>query len=596
MSLPVKPEVRPSNAGQPNNIPKIGDWYWVKCSENEEGEETKKEVEYLFCVRHLASNHVVFARCTPEGGQSWAQIRYRDLLAFTRLEPNWKQFKEARIEEKKLELKEAIKALSDICAGAGLIAQENEGASMLPAKIRVSPEQSKKTLTRIKAKTIPEHHKTVERITQEITTLYRDLVLPMRVQSERLEKTVESVDERLFALELYAGLFQKVKQISKGNPAPKETPVTVRQMMRYMDEECLIDYDGGGMDYNKVDDFDEWVVKPENLSRIAPEPRCIVALQIRRYDKDYGTPVSLFHAIANARENQENKRTYLLLRNGENVHRLWADIDFRPQLLPDREEFTRPFEEVHTGWYNFEKKERNPDKIEEITPDHLDYDKHVAERKKLIFRYNRIMFLIQGLLDRSDVFNPHPPINLGDQEHVKAYLRLVFDSEALPAHNPPKWEEYRNRCNASIKPGSTIWTRWYDEDKDYDYNYRSNYRSLKPGRARPDILTVDKVKRDRSQVCVSWPWGTRWGYEFRTRYWSGYGRWGEWEVKKRRRAWIPIQHVFHLEAYKPGDFKQFLCDAYQKGRYLEWAPQLLNAEKWHHERQKSNSPSYPKES
>jgi len=597
--LPAKPESRASRINQPDNTPKIGDWYWVRVGEDEEdevdaddgpfedqdlteaGKRVKKTKEFLFCVRHLASNHVQFARCTPSGSESWTSVRYRDLLRLTRIEPNWKQIKDTEIEGKKLELQDAIKALADSVHNAGLISQQQEGgASMLPARIRVSPEDSKKALLKLKEKTIPEHHKNVERITQEIAALHRDMVLPMKIQSARLEKTVEHVDERLFALELYAGLWQQCHVVAKGDPAPADTKIAIRQMLRYMDEECLIDYDGGGMDYSKLEDFDKWIAKPENYTRLAPEPRCIVALQVRRYQKDYGCPVSLFDALGQAREHEANRKTYLLMRNGENLYRLWTEIDFRPQLLPDSNEFTQPFEEVERGWYNFEKKKDDPDRVTKITPDHLNYDKHVEDRKKLIFQYNRIMFLIQGILDRSKVFSPHPPMNLGDPEHVEKYLKLVFDSEkGLPSYNPPKWEEYRDKCNAKIKINSWIWSKWYDEEKDYEYSRYYKREVLRKGRARPQILQVDKVSRDRKHVRVSWPWGTRWGYENPRSYFNR-GRWGEWEIKKKRHAWIPVEHVFNLSAYKKGDFKQFLCDAYLKGAYLTWAPQLLTAEKW----------------
>jgi len=217
-----------------------------------------------------------------------------------------------------------------------------------------------------------------------------------------------------------------------------------------------------------------------------------------------------------------------------------------------------------------------------ITPDHLDYDEHVAKRKKKIYQYNRVMFLLQGLLDRSKVFSPHPKINLGDDDHIARYFKPVYDEETgLPSSHPPSWENYVLACNSQIVKGSHVWSNHYEES---DYEYRRGYdrHVLRAGRQRPDICKVDRISRDKKKVRVSWPWGTRYGRQFPDR-WHDRGDWGEWPVDKERHAWLPIEKVFNVSAYKPGDYKQFLCDAYLKGAYLKWAPQLLDAEKWKHE-------------
>mgnify|MGYP000863182202 CR=1 FL=1 len=39
--------------------------------------------------------------------------------------------------------------------------------------------------------------------------------------------------------------------------------------------------------------------------------------------------------------------------------------------------------------------------------------------------------------------------------------------------------------------------------------------------------------------------------------------------------------VRRLESYALGDYKSFLCDHGNKGKYLKWAPPLLSAEDYH---------------
>ena len=116
-------------------------------------------------------------------------------------------------------------------------------------------------------------------------------------------------------MELYVGLKESVKHIKEGKPAPADTPITIRQLLLYMDEETLFDYKSGGMDFKSLDHFDKWVVKAKNLNRILPEQRGVVAMQIRRGEKDYGEANSLLEAWNQYLDNAANKWTYLLIRN-----------------------------------------------------------------------------------------------------------------------------------------------------------------------------------------------------------------------------------------------------------------------------------------
>jgi hypothetical protein len=193
-----------------------------------------------------------------------------------------------------------------------------------------------------------------------------------------------------------------------------------------------------------------------------------------------------------------------------------------------------------------------------------------------MFKYNRILFLVQGLLDRSKVFAPHPPINLADPDQVREFFKPIFDEETgLPQAQPPKWEPYRDEKNATIKKGGYVFAAWDDQKRAESWRTERTYYYRQTG-----IFEVAQVKKDRSAVLVSWPWEDRRGYEHPGPWGSGYGEWGTWPVKKKHLKWVPMKDVFNVEAYKQNDYKQFYCDAQLKGEYLKWAPQLLGAELW----------------
>jgi hypothetical protein len=546
-----------------DDIPKLGQWYWVKCKLY--GHDNEKEKEHLMCAEHIASNHTKFYQHDGEHGHC-VDVMHWEVLECTRIAPEWQDYWQDKSDQIQVQLKDAVKKLADTCIKANLIEDPEapKVETLLPAVTRTDPKKYKKALIRLKKTTFPAREKTVKQLMTDMVGVQRNMFLSEHAQAEMLKKVVERVDDRLFALELYAGFHDSVKQIADGEPAPEETPITIRQLLRFMDEETLIDAEEGGMDFKKLEDFDEWAAA--NLKNVAPEERCIVAFQVRREYKDYGPCGDIGTAFRHCEWHEANKMTYLLIRNGQRAYRFSTEIDFSPRLLPLREEFNQPLHKEH--YYSDE--EKKP-----VTPQDVEYDDCLEKRTKVMMHYNRITFLLQGLLDRSKVFEPHPPMALNDPEIVEKYLRLKRDEEdGLPSFNPPSWEEYRTRHNKHLRPGTVVFARWTEE---YWDRQGHTYRYRKP----QGYYRVTRVSRDKKTVTINQPWGTRWGWQHRSRYGGYHGEFGEWEVKKRRHYKVDITNVFNVEYYTPGDYKQFLCDAYLKGTYMKWAAFLLSAERFH---------------
>jgi hypothetical protein len=150
---------------------------------------------------------------------------------------------------------------------------------------------------------------------------------------------------------------------------------------------------------------------------------------------------------------EKNLETYLLIRNGARAYRISTEVDFHPRLLPFRDEFHKPLVKEAT-WSN--------EKDRTITPEHVEYDEMIDARTKTMMHYNRITFLLQGLLDRSKCFEPHPPIALNDPAQVDQWVRLKYDEEdGLPSANPPDWNVYRDALNSKLRKGVIIWG-WYE--------------------------------------------------------------------------------------------------------------------------------------
>lgn len=574
--LPAKAP-RPTAINAPENLPRLGEWFWIKYTPY--GEKKTKLVEVLSCVIHVASNHIVFGWSDDERSSVHrVRMPFDELMEYSRPEPNWREVLQKKIADKQGELQAAVMALADACRNASVIDDVQAAPStMLPAVTRNSPKEHKARLLALRDKTLPGIQKDIEKITKEMVALQKDLYLPERAQADKLIKATKRIDERLFALEIYAGLWEGIKQIAKGNPAPEETPITVRQMLLFMDEECLFDYDRGGMDYSKIQQFDRWIARKENRDRLIPEPRCIVAFQVRRHHKEYGPINSASEIFVRMEEFARNMQTYLLMRNGDRLYRLGTEVEFKPRLLPLRQEFHKPFEKVHRN-YNWDK-HGDDETREEILPDNLDYDELVEARAAQMAHYNRVLFLIQGLLDRSEVFRPHPPINLMDAAAAEKWFRPIHDEEdGLPSANPPVWDTYRDAHNAKIKVGSMVWATWMERRRWKTSRFEdSEYEAT-------GVHEVTQIKRDRSAVRISWPQPDREGWQYPDGWYRGHGEWGKWPTGKKEHRWVKIKDCFNVSTYRMGDYKLFLCDHYLKGAYAEWAHQLLSAEKWHQQK------------
>jgi len=207
-----------------------------------------------------------------------------------------------------------------------------------------------------------------------------------------------------------------------------------------------------------------------------------------------------------------------------------------------------------------------------IDPNNINYDEHVSDLDQSIKHYNRMIILLQGLLDRSNVFSPHPGIKLTDAVQLERWVNLIRDEEDVIACEPIDYKEWKAENNKGTKRGHWIYSTIDDPKAGQDgRGYSVN--------TRPRVIQVTAVKRDKSAVKVSWPWGTRWGYEHVDKY-STWGKWGEWPVDRMCHQWIPAGEYLNLNHYNLGDYKPFLCDRTMMGKYLSWAPMLLNAEDW----------------
>jgi hypothetical protein len=192
------------------------------------------------------------------------------------------------------------------------------------------PARFKAELVKAKEKDLPDLFKEIEAEGKELARWMTAPTIPLRAQSEASNSAIGRIDEKIFHVELYAGLVESVERVKAGKVASYADPICLIQTLRYMDEECLLDYDAGGMDFGRLRDFEDWLCRPHNFERLFPYPRTVAAFRVRRDNKEYDFDSwRSFIRFDHGGWKDANQLTFLYIRNGEQLFRLSTSGDLQ---------------------------------------------------------------------------------------------------------------------------------------------------------------------------------------------------------------------------------------------------------------------------
>jgi hypothetical protein len=608
----------------------LGQWYWVATDKGER----------LACVDEIGSNFVQLTYPSKGNrGSHVFRVHLKDFWTDLRREDNAQAYLDSWIRRNQELANQHLAEIKAVTARLGVSAQPRLPGTMQSGSTALAVVSGttdvkayENALVKAQKETLPALFEAVKAANAEVTRWMLAATLPMQAQAEQMQGVVGAVKDRIFNVSLYAGLAEDVWQCSDGEPAAFHEKLHVFQRRLYMDEECLLNYRVGGMDFNSVHEFDAWIALPENRDRILPMPRCMVAMRVRRNTKQRDAD-DLNTALINLKLENADKLTFLYVRNGERVYCLQTELEFDEDLFPSRSDFNpaepmmfkmfcnRVDKIISKALYDqlvAEKKERrlkskqwlrdnpeetwdrskgdrdfaNPfkewgfddlDRYEPLDPSSVYYDEAMGEIERRIKKYNRIATIIQGLFDRSEILHPHPPVQTWTADGFARAIELVYDGDtALVNGEAPDFEAYRARCNTTLKQGSIVvgqddfWELIEGEREcaRRDRNWRQS-REYRPERFRPYGNPGP-------------------GYVARIAEWRPKAKSAIFRWTRDRIAWnrdsdepisctltVPAEKLLNIDAYKPGDFKQFFADHRTRAQYLKWAHLLLTAEEYH---------------
>jgi len=643
-SLAKRSDPKPARIEQPQDSVEIGQWYWIQY---ENGHKR------LGCVTQIGTNYV---EVTQPGG-AYTRVHMDEFDEVLTFEPDHQEVIEGEIKAQRLRVTSLLDQVKAITARLGVsshltIEHRDENSRALA---RLSGTENvdnyKGSLIRAKKEELPALFEKIKEANKKLAVWMEAETIPLRAMADQMKGCVQEIDDRIFNVGLYAGLSEDIIEVRGGDPADISEKLHLMQRRLYMDEECLLDYQAGGMDFDGIEEFDSWLAKSENADRILPFPRCVVAMRVRRSAKQRDWGGSLLRLFINIRLGELDGMTFLYIRNGERIYRMNCDLEFGEMLFPDRGEFDlsepmmvkmfcsrvdemmpvreyealvqkqkeerrayrqwkldNPLKKWSTTLPEHEKKHgpqrakwlweaANPhnnwkniihaDEWEPFDHTNVYYDECQQEMTQRIRYHNRIALIVQGLFDRSLVLHPHPPIQTWTKEGFDAAIVLVYDNDRVLYEGPkPDFEKYRARCNASISTDSILygqeefWERREAEKEaerlDRDWRTRSDYR---PSRFRPfGNAGPGQLARPARWMAKSRRAVFRWTRERqRSDRWNGKRRGDPIPAK----ITVPVEHLFNVSAYKPGDYLQFFQDPRTREQYLKWAPILLTAENYY---------------
>ena len=619
----------------------LGSWVWVAGDPDDDAEPDENgevDVDCWFgCITHIGSNFVRVSKPTEHGSSS-IRVHFDDLIETLTIEKDPDSIIREECEEAQLEVRTLLRKARLLLEDLGirdkrlLQSAPEESTALAVASSTADPQEHKRALIKAQNETLPEIFEQVKEANATLALWTGARCLEMEAAVGVVESKVGEIKGRVQTVQLYAGLAEDIELVREGDPAPADERLRIMQRRCYMDEESLLDYTTGGMEFKNVGGFDRWLSKKKNFNRILPFPKCMVAFQVRRNVKEREWDGTFEGVFVKMQMDQSDKFTYLYIRNGDRLSRLTTEIEFDSRLFPGKTELVigqkmwgKRFVDIEDmitddGYQHMvkthrerKKKEKawtrkhpkasymdNPHRhygrdpgqeYEPYDPGNVYFDDMDQLMKDRIEDYNLIAYIVQGLFDRSEVLHPHPQVRLWTPGGFDAAIELIYDDDNVlaPSESPPSWEDYRAACNESMGEGSVTigqerpWLRREarKENDRMNRNWRvRNYHEVSeyspygdPGPGR--IATIAKwMPRARKAV---YRWRRERSYESKQRStpWRPLSDYIDCNIK------VPAPQLFNISAYKPGDYLQFFKDPRTRVNYLKWANYLLSAEEYH---------------
>jgi hypothetical protein len=346
---------------------------------------------------------------------------------------------------------------------------------LLPAPAHRRPTSTELVLHHNRSQDIVARMDTMIEAARELETEARDAVALLNSKNTLLQRYMSEKSDAILAatsdliefgnevkkgvttMSLYTGESDEgptvdVQTIATGESAPPDAPLTLYQNLLYLDEELAVDLADQGFDFIGLDKLGNILASDGSLiERMIPAPRGAVLVRVRRDDKNYFIGDDSFAAaLRNAQLNMENMVTYLLVRDGGNVHLVHSEVtsDLTKHLFPTKHEIDEIFR-LHGR---------------DIRPEHLEYSKVKNDFEARTLYYKRVLLMMWGLDHRLGLFGPFHGNGeysgwYDDRFHAERIV-YVHDVEGAIGEDRPSFADWIAQKNTMIQQGSRLIVDW----------------------------------------------------------------------------------------------------------------------------------------
>lgn len=303
----------------------------------------------------------------------------------------------------------------------------------------------------IKAKWIQGKTSEIAATIKAMTPFYEEQAAAALAQTEDVRAYVTRLMQGIESLDLYVGKDVDVLTIKTGESAPKELPLTFVQRKLMMDEELAVHADiDERFDFaNEKQFFDALCKHPALVTQVFPTERCVLVMATTRRYIDYGD------AWTNNARNSENQKVFLLVRDGENIHRVYSPVESHlgtARLFPsknDQEGIFRGFDGTQI-------------KFEDVS-----YTDKLAAHEKFALHFKRFLLLVCGLDHRlklfGDFYDGPPSLNFVSMGFQEKYCYFLHDDDGtgmLPGEQHQGLSKWIKEKNGYLRSGSRVLCNW----------------------------------------------------------------------------------------------------------------------------------------
>ncbi|CAA6807119.1 MAG: Unknown protein [uncultured Sulfurovum sp.] len=152
----------------------------------------------------------------------------------------------------------------------------------------------------------------------------KDKLSEMQSEMGKIEEEYAMLQKKMGILKTYSGIGRDIVKI-RGGETSRQLKIDIFQSFRYMKEDIDILTDFEGFDARDLERFDEFAAK--HYKELLPSEKCIQAFKITKQEIKYDD------AFMQQSMDQENRKVYILIRNGENVYRVFNDYNLHENYL-----------------------------------------------------------------------------------------------------------------------------------------------------------------------------------------------------------------------------------------------------------------------